>query len=100
MKHAFSISFAATLTAILLAMTPAVANAQCYADYKAKQDNPLKLHYGVAQIAGDCSASAAAAELAPRVEADGWVLLNVLSVFGEEGLQERKESAGRYFLRY
>ena len=76
------------------------ASAGCYADYKAKQDDPLKLHYGVAELSGDCSVKAAQAELAPRVATEGWTLLTVLSVFGDEGLQERKESAGRYFLRY
>lgn len=82
----------------------AVANpaaAECYADYKAKQDSPLRLHYGVAQVSdGGCSRSAAEGELAPRLAGDGWTLLNVLSTFGPEGLDERKESAGAYFLRY
>jgi hypothetical protein len=30
----------------------------------------------------------------------GWQLLNVLSVFDESGLEERKDSAGEYYLRY
>ncbi|MGL6210078.1 MAG: hypothetical protein ACRC14_09645 [Paracoccaceae bacterium] len=77
------------------------AAAECYADYKAKQDNPLRLHYGVAQVSdGSCSRGAAAGELAPRLAGDGWTLLNVLSTFGPEGLDERKASAGDYFLRY
>ncbi|NJM84497.1 MAG: hypothetical protein HC844_20460 [Tabrizicola sp.] len=77
------------------------ATAECYADYKAKRDDPLKLHYGVAQVSdGNCSRGAAKGELAPRLAADGWTLLNVLSTFGPEGLGERKASAGAYFLRY
>ena len=87
------------------------AAAECYADYKAKRDEPLKLHYGVAQVSdGNCSPGAAEGELAPRLAADGelaprlaadgWTLLNVLSTFGPEGLEERKASAGAYFLRY
>ncbi|MBL4927040.1 hypothetical protein [Fuscibacter oryzae] len=75
------------------------ASADCYADYKAKQDNPLRLHYGVAQVSA-CDKKAAAAELRPRLEQAGWTLLNVLSVFGPEGLNERKGSAGDYFLRF
>ena len=39
-------------------------------------------------------------ELAPRLAADGWTLLMVLSTFGPEGLVERKASAGEFFLRY
>ena len=75
------------------------ASAECYADYKAKQDNPLRLHYGVAEVS-TCDTAAAEAELTPRLAADGWTLLNVLSTFGPEGLEERKDSAGAYFLRY
>jgi hypothetical protein len=31
---------------------------------------------------------------------DGWQLLEVESVFGPEGLDDRRESAGDFFLRY
>ncbi|MEL6520033.1 MAG: hypothetical protein AAFQ66_03670 [Pseudomonadota bacterium] len=84
-------------SAILLAMP---AHAACYADYKAKRDNPLRLHYGVVEIRGQCSAQAAAQEIASRIARDGWTLLNVLSVFDDAGLQERRQSAGNFYLRY
>lgn len=96
-------------TRILLALTVAAlfppfgaAHAECYADYKAKQESPLRLHYGVAAIpdAACGSRSAAASALAPRLATDGWTLLNILSIFGPEGLDQRKDSAGPYFLRY
>mgnify|MGYP003605472931 CR=1 FL=1 len=90
------------ITPMVVAMGIALpANADCYADYKAKQDAPLRLHYGVAQVSdAGCSPKAAKGELAPRLAAGGWTLLNVLSTFGPEGLSERKASAGEYFLRY
>jgi len=88
-----ALSFA-VLTALALP-----ARAECYADYKAKQDNPLRLHYGVAQVSA-CDKAGAEAELAERLAAAGWVLLNVLGVFGPEGLEERKASAAEYFLRF
>ena len=89
-----------TVAALLLALA-SPATAECYADYKAKQDAPLRLHYGVAQVSdGGCSRGGAKAELAPRLASDGWTLLTVLSTFGPEGLDERKPSAGAYFLRY
>jgi hypothetical protein len=78
------------------------AQAECFADYKAKQDDPLRLAYGVSQISdaacGD--ATLAKAELAPRLAGDGWTLMKILSTFGPEGLGERKASAGEFFLRY
>ncbi|MDG1377818.1 MAG: hypothetical protein P8P56_12580 [Yoonia sp.] len=76
------------------------AQAACYADYKAKRDDPLRLHYGVAEVSGDCSVRAAKEELSARLRADNWTLLNVLGVFDDAGLEERKESAGDYYLRY
>ena len=96
MKHAL---LAPILTALLVAAAP--AQAECFADYKAKQDNPLRLHYGVAAVPDTaCSKKTAAQVLAPRLARDGWQLLNIVSVFGPEGLAERKASAGHYFLRY
>lgn len=74
------------------------AQAECFADYKAKQDSPLRLHYGVMEVSDSaCSPRAAAAAIAPRLASAGWTLLQVISVFGPEGLGERKASAGQYF---
>jgi hypothetical protein len=88
--------------ALMLAfgVLPAAAEAACYADYKAKQDSPLRLHYGVVQLSGQCAPAAAAAEAAPRLAAAGWTLLTVLSVFDETGLEARKADAGQFFLRF
>ena len=85
--------------AVMLALA-GPAQAACYADYKAKQDNPLRLHYGVAQIDGTCSPKSAADQLRTRLAAQGWTLLTVLSVFDDQGLGERKDSAGNFYLRY
>jgi len=88
----------APLFAILLSAT--AAHADCYADYKAKRDNPLNLHYGVAQISGACTRANARVQVEPRIAVDGWELLNIVSVFDASGLDERSDSAGAYFLRY
>jgi len=93
MKH-FSFSL------LLLLMGATTAQAACYADYKAKQDNPLRLHYGVAEVRGECVISSAESQLRDRLAGDGWQLLNVLGVFDDAGLDERKDSAGEFFLRY
>lgn len=94
MKHALII-----LAAVLALATPAHAQ-DCFADYKAKQDNPLRLHYGVAQISGTCSRGAAKAQLGPRLAARGWTLLTIVSTFGADGLNERKQRAGSNYLRF
>lgn len=77
------------------------ASAACYADYKAKRENPYQLQYGVIELAErDCSPGAAAAAIAARIAADGWQLLAVVSIFDEAGLAARRDSAGGFFLRY
>jgi hypothetical protein len=89
------------LAIIMLLCCASAAQADCYADYKAKQDNPLRLHYGVAELPGSaCSPADAAAMIAPRLARHGWTLLNIVSVFGPDGLDERKASAGAYFLTF
>lgn len=88
------------LLSLAFVLAAQVASAACYADYKAKRDDPLRLHYGVAEISGDCAPGAAAEELRPRLSAAGWELLNVVSVFDETGLEEREDSAGEYHLRF
>lgn len=89
-----------TLILTLLLLSATAAQAACYADYKAKKDDPLRLQYGVAQINGECAPGPAAEELTPRLAADGWQLLEVLGTFDETGLEERRESAGQFYLRY
>ncbi len=84
--------------ALFLTLLALPANAACFADYKAKRDNPLRLHYGVAQV--ECDGGDVRIALQDRLRQQGWTLLNVMSQFGPEGLEERKASAGEYFLRF
>lgn len=86
--------------ALTLVVMSTAAQAACFADYKAKRDDPLRLHYGVAEIMGECSVEAAQAELAPRLAADEWQLLSIEGVFDDAGLEERQDSAGQYYLLY
>ncbi len=90
-----------TLTSALALMVFATtASAECYADYKAKQDDPLRLHYGVVEVQGNCTPANAAAYLTERLASEGWQLLEVMGTFDETGLDERRDSAGDFFLRY
>lgn len=89
-----------TLPLLMILALTGQATAECYADYRAKQDDPLRLHYGVMAVPDvACDVAAASAILAERL-GDGWQLLEVESVFGPEGLDDRRESAGDFFLRY
>lgn len=92
----------ASLALVVLLATALPVQAACYADYKAKRDNPLRLHYGVMELPESACASPAAAEAAVRSRLSGadWELLNVVGLFGDEGLEQRRESAGDFFLRF
>ncbi len=96
MKRSFFLAFASL---IVLASS---ASAACYADYKAKQDNPYRLHYGVIQIDNSpCAMSdKVKSTVAKRLAAAGWQLLQVRSVFQDDGLAKRKKDAGEFFLRF
>ena len=85
---------------LFLSLSATAGQAACYADYKAKQDGPLRLHYGVAEVQGPCTSRNAQRVLAARLDAAGWTLLTVLGTFDDEGLDSRKDSAGEYFLRF
>lgn len=95
--------FVITLVSMsLLAFSASNASAACYADYKAKKEDPLRLHYGVVEInAQPCQMSGAVSlAVAQRVAAGGWELLQVQSVFDETGLEAKKRDAGEFYLRF
>lgn len=86
----------------LFSLTATHAHAACYADYKAKQENPLKLHYGVVQVdISPCTMSDTLTSVVrQKLQAAGWQLLQVQSVFDDSGLGKRKQDAGQFFLRF
>ncbi len=96
------ISSVTALSLLTIMALASPAKAECYADYKAKRDNPLRLHYGVIELPDAICADPAQtkAEIAARIGQNGWRLLNVLSIFDETGLGDKKESAGKFFLRF
>ena len=91
-----------TVLALALILLPALAEAACFADYKAKRDDPLRLHYGVVKLSdGACPGrNDAAAQIAQRIAGDGWTLLSVVSLFDEGQVEAKRGEAGEYFLRY
>ena len=94
--------FIGIATFVLSAVVAGSASAACYADYKAKQEDPLRLHYGVMQVdANPCRMSRAVTRgVERRLSSGGWMLLQVESVFDETGLEGRKRDAGQFYLRY
>lgn len=87
------------LLALALVVTAASADAACFADYKAKRDSPLRLHYGVIRLP-DAACSAPAQAIRQRIARDGWTLLTVIGTFDAAGAEERRRDAGEFYLRY
>lgn len=91
-----------SLIVVLGLLAAAPGHAACFAAYKAKQDAPLRLHYGVVKLDIDpCEASGEAeARIAERIATDGWALLQVVRVMDESEVESERDDAGDYFLRY
>ena len=87
---------------LALTLLAAPAGAACYADYKAKRDGPLRLHYGVIQLSDAACGdrNAAQNEAKTRLKSAGWKLLTLVSTFDQNGLDARRSDAGEFFLRY
>lgn len=85
--------------ALMALMLGGAANAACFADYKAKRTDPLRLHYGVIELS-DAECDAADAAVSDRIAKDGWELLTIMDVFDQAGAAQRKSDAGEYYLRY
>ena len=87
--------------AAALVLTALPAAAQCYADFRVRDRN-WDIRFGVSQVPNTAcgDTSAAHRHIEPRVQRDGWILLDVLSTFGPEGLETRRANAGDLFLRY
>jgi len=93
-------SLGTLLLALLVFSVAAPASATCYYAYKAKQDNPLQLHYGVIGVEGVCRRSNNETEIRSRLSRAGWTLLVLLSEVPQTKLNSYQEQAGEYFLRY
>ncbi|KNG94536.1 hypothetical protein [Pseudaestuariivita atlantica] len=96
MKHVLALCLA-------LAASIGSAEAACYAEYKAKRDNPLQLHYGILQLPSDAACrnqQRAGAVIERRIGRDGWTLLSVMSLSTTPPSAEQRSNAGQYYLRY
>lgn len=84
------------LSALITLSLGAAAQAACFADYKAKQDNPLRLQYGIIELpdAACGSVSAARAYAAPVIARSGWTLLQIESIFDPSQFPARSANAG------
>jgi hypothetical protein len=89
------------LAFLIICVSLGPLHAACFADYRASAENPLRLHYGVMELSQEqCTLDAVRGEISRRLSANGWQLLQVVSVFGEDELNQREADAREFFLRY
>ena len=78
-----------------------VAHAEdCFVLYKAKKDNPLKLHLGLIQINGQCSDHDVQGITSKRLSSTGWKLLQIVTASGNIDKKKMESDLGDYFLKY
>jgi hypothetical protein len=68
--------------------------------YKAKKDNPLKLHLGLIQINGQCSDHDVEGITNKRLSSTGWKLLQIVTASGNIDTKKMESDLGDYFLKY
>jgi len=69
------------ILALVLGLTASQASATCVVQYKAKQDNPLRLDYGTTVVPDSaCTKAAATPIVADELAQRGWTLLSIVSV--------------------
>lgn len=72
---------AALVAGTVQAQSQSASQGPCTVEYKAKQDDPLRLSVGTIQVS-QCAPAAAEAEARAQLAAQGWTLLKVLSIKG------------------
>ena len=78
-----------------------VAHAEdCFVLYKAKKDNPLKLHLGLIQINGQCASHDIEGITIQRLNSSGWKLLKIVKFTGKIEVEKMEKDLGDYFLKY
>ena len=92
MKHAL-------ISLVLMLSLAGPAQAACFVHYKAKMDNPLRLHYGIYALKGAACPANAEATVEARLAALGWTLLTVLDQTVDTPTATQRANAGEYFLR-
>lgn len=90
-----------SIAALALALSfGSQAHAACYAEYQATK-KPHKYHTGVIELPNKiCKKDAAIRKnISKRLKVGGWTLLNVISVFGPDGLSGLQVNE-RFYLKF
>jgi hypothetical protein len=73
---------------------------ECFVLYKAKKDNPLKLHLGLIQISGQCSEHDVEYITSRRLNLTDWKLLKIVKSSSNIDAEKMERDLGDYFLKY
>lgn len=73
---------------------------ECFVLYKAKKNNPLKLHLGLMQVNEPCSGNSLEIVVSNRLKPSGWLLLKIVNTTESIETEKMKSDLGDYFLKY
>lgn len=83
MKHqrADPMKYLIIILGLVLSVAASQASAACVVEYKAKQDNPLRLEFGTTTVPDNaCTKAAAQPIVSEQLAQRGWTLLSIVSV--------------------
>jgi len=93
------IFFIAALLLSNLVLTHAYADT-CFIFYKAKKDDPLRLHLGLMKMERHCSDVEIEALSQQRLVLHGWSLLKIVNRSVQIDEKKIESDLGEYFLKY
>jgi hypothetical protein len=73
---------------------------ECFVLYKAKKDNPLKLHLGLMQVKNACLGRNLESIVSNRLNSSGWLLLKIVNITENIETEKMKSDLGDYFFKY
>lgn len=73
---------------------------ECFVLYKAKKDNPLKLHLGLMQVKKNCLVKNLETTVSNRLNSSGWLLLKIVNITESIEKEKMKRDLGDYFFKY
>jgi len=72
----------------------------CFILYKAKKDDPLRLHVGLMEIEQKCTNADLEVLAEQRLRSDGWLLLKIVDRLQRTDTKKIESDLGEFFLKY
>ena len=85
---------------VLFSNSLVLADDKCFYEYKAKKDDPLRLHVGILETNQTCDLNTELGKLQSRLETGGWRLIQVVKSFDKRPSDEQLQKYGQFIFKY